>query len=317
MAWEKMFGFSPVGSQDATEEEDMDTSDTPWIWFYLSETGAWHMFESSAEVPITCQDVEEFYLRNSQGYVETQSNGRWYRINFSAMILSDLRTGLNMPIKRSFRAETETRCTCKWVGNGIPAEWEPMNSRRPFQLFAVGKNTTEYLTVKSYFKGPLEDRQMSFYRIQNMDLWGFYCQKREQMKRIIGCSHIEEQLLFHGTKKSNVNSICTYNFDHRLYGSNQGHVYGKGAYFAKHPGLADMYSKCSNEPLIDDKRCNPSHSKVMFVASVLVGRYTTGLSTFNKPQENYDSCVDDAFCPFIFVIFDHTQIYPKYLIEYL
>lgn len=30
-----------------SEEEEMDTSDTPWFWYYLADCGRWHRFEVS------------------------------------------------------------------------------------------------------------------------------------------------------------------------------------------------------------------------------------------------------------------------------
>ncbi|KAH3857500.1 hypothetical protein DPMN_100109, partial [Dreissena polymorpha] len=63
----------------------------------------------------------------------------------------------------------------------------------------------------------------------------------------------------------------------------------------------------------------------MFFAKVLVGSYTTGNPKLRKPPARYtddpfgkcyDSCVDNMQNPKIFVIFDTTQAYPEYLIEY-
>lgn len=38
-----MAGFEEVEHMEVA----MDTSDTPWCWFYLAECGVWHMFEVS------------------------------------------------------------------------------------------------------------------------------------------------------------------------------------------------------------------------------------------------------------------------------
>ncbi|XP_061178108.1 uncharacterized protein LOC133186799 [Saccostrea echinata] len=64
----------------------------------------------------------------------------------------------------------------------------------------------------------------------------------------------------------------------------------------------------------------------MFMAKVLVGRFTGGSSTYRKPPpldpvndpygKCYDSCVDNIHNPKVFVIFDSSQAYPDYLIEY-
>lgn len=31
--------------EESTENEEMDTSESNWCWFYLAECGVWHMFE--------------------------------------------------------------------------------------------------------------------------------------------------------------------------------------------------------------------------------------------------------------------------------
>lgn len=64
----------------------------------------------------------------------------------------------------------------------------------------------------------------------------------------------------------------------------------------------------------------------MFVARVLVGKYSGGSSKLRKPPpldpksdpfgKCYDSCVDNIHMPKIFVIFDSAQAYPEYLIDY-
>lgn len=65
----------------------------------------------------------------------------------------------------------------------------------------------------------------------------------------------------------------------------------------------------------------------VFFARVLVGKYTVGNPKLRKPPplypksdqygKCYDSCVDNEADPKIFVIFDSTQAYPEYLLEYI
>ncbi|XP_033751396.1 uncharacterized protein LOC117335480 [Pecten maximus] len=72
----------------------------------------------------------------------------------------------------------------------------------------------------------------------------------------------------------------------------------------------------------------PSNKTVhrMFLAKVLVGKYTGGHNGLRKPPplypctdpygKCYDSCVDNIHNPKIFVIFDTAQAYPSYVLEY-
>ncbi len=61
----------------------------------------------------------------------------------------------------------------------------------------------------------------------------------------------------------------------------------------------------------------------MFLADVLVGRYTQGDSTMQRPpnlpgndHELYDSTVNDVANPSIYVSYDREKCYPTYLIMY-
>lgn len=64
----------------------------------------------------------------------------------------------------------------------------------------------------------------------------------------------------------------------------------------------------------------------VFLASVLVGQYTIGNPKLRTPPplvanadqfvKRFDSCVDNKENPKIFVIFDSSQAYPEYLLEY-
>ena len=64
----------------------------------------------------------------------------------------------------------------------------------------------------------------------------------------------------------------------------------------------------------------------MFVAKVLCGNVTRGDPEYRippplegKPSTGpfYDSCVNSMENPTIYVVFDKSQCYPEYLIEYL
>lgn len=67
------------------------------------------------------------------------------------------------------------------------------------------------------------------------------------------------------------------------------------------------------------------HVHLMFLARVIVGRYTRGKRIYRKPPpidisvpygKCYDSCVNYMDDPSLFVVFDNSQYYPEYLIHY-
>jgi len=128
-------------------------------------------------------------------------------------------------------------------------------------------------------------------------------------------SSIERQL-FHGTSSEEVvRAIFRQNFDWRVSGCANDVVYGRGAYFARDARFSHKYSTARN-------RCKFCW---MFLARVLVGKYTVGKRDFVRPPpvnpaephgDLYDSCVNSLDRPTIFVVFDMDQCYPEYVIAY-
>uniref|UniRef100_A0AAR2IZA3 Poly [ADP-ribose] polymerase n=1 Tax=Pygocentrus nattereri TaxID=42514 RepID=A0AAR2IZA3_PYGNA len=266
--------------------EPMDTSDTPWYWFYQAECGIWHRIE-------VLYYLCDFYSKR--------------------FIVSFVSLSHEMKVKVSLVCN---RCKCADQAPSVPAHWENMDPEKPYQAFCLNQDTNEFKKVEKYIQemGLLHKPIKNIYRIQNVDLWELYCRKRAQLKKLKGQPDIEEQMLFHGTSRDNVHSICLYNFDCNLSDQKRrAHILGKGTYFAKHASYAANYS------LIAKPGVNTL--QIMFLARVTVGKYKQGQSDLCKPdgdqKENiHDSCVDNEMYPRIFVIFDSNQIYPEYLLEY-
>ena len=128
----------------------------------------------------------------------------------------------------------------------------------------------------------------------------------------LAATGVSECVLFHGTPdEATVRCICHQNFDPRMHGRH-GTVYGKGVYFSTTAKYSDGYSQNSGR-------------RFMFVARVLVGKSAVGKPNLQRPPpidpsrphgSLFDSCVNSASKPSIFVIFDNDQCYPEFLIEY-
>ncbi|CAG5128267.1 unnamed protein product [Candidula unifasciata] len=117
---------------------------------------------------------------------------------------------------------------------------------------------------------------------------------------------VTEKQLYHGTHRSTLEAIARKGFDWRLSGKH-----------AHERATADL-----TKTFARDANCE---THFMFVARVLVGRHTGGKAGLKRPPpldennpfgKSYDSCVDDIFCPQVYVIFDSNQAYPEYIIEY-
>nr|XP_056711380.1 protein mono-ADP-ribosyltransferase PARP11 isoform X2 [Euleptes europaea] len=253
-----------------------------------------------------------------------------YRLDFSGMKQTNLTTGKQRPIKRAPFSITAFSYICENQSIPIPSHWENVNSEEPFQLIPLQKQTNEYEKVSSRFGETMEGNRIKrIHRIQNLDLWEFFCRKKNQLKKKRRVFFINEQMLFHGTSGEFVEAICIHNFDWRINGMHAA-VYGKGTYFARDASYSSRFCK-------DDMKHSNTFQihgvdlqlhmfrkhKVMFLARVLTGDYITGDSKYVRPPSKdgsfvnlYDSCVDNTWNPKIFVIFDANQIYPEYLIEF-
>ncbi|XP_053574721.1 protein mono-ADP-ribosyltransferase PARP11 [Bombina bombina] len=313
--------------------EPMDVSNTQWGWFYLAECGKWHMFETSctAHCSISSEEIEQHYRMNPHAAVLFSTAKFNYRLDFIEMSQTNLCTGKKRPVKRAPFSITAFSYICENGSIPLPSHWENVNNAEPYQLVPLIKLSNEYTQVADRFGGTMnKDRIKAIVRIQNLDLWEFYCRKKAQLKKKKGIAEINEQMLFHGTSNDFVNAICIHNFDWRINGMHAT-VYGKGTYFARDALLSSNY--CKNN--IKHGNILQSHGveldnsasklrKSLFLARVLVGDYTTGAPHYIRPPSKdgslvnlYDSCVDNPFSPQIYVIFDNNQIYPEYIIHFV
>ncbi|XP_029453173.1 protein mono-ADP-ribosyltransferase PARP11 isoform X2 [Rhinatrema bivittatum] len=313
--------------------EDMDTSDTQWGWFYLAECGKWHMFESSSNAlcSVSSEDIERSFRLDPGGSICFKTTKYNYKIEFPVMKQINLTTEKQRPVKRAPFSITAFSYICENEAIPMPAHWENVNTEEPYQLVPLLKQTHEYNEVADRFgKTVPSDRIKRVQRIQNIDLWEFFCRKKAQLKKKRGVSEINEKMLFHGTSNEFVEAICIHNFDWRVNGIHAA-IYGKGTYFARDALYSSRY--CRNDGKHGDtfqihgvsveQRRIFHYCKAMFLARVLVGDYINGDGKYMRPPSKdgsfvnlYDSCVDNTWNPNIFVIFDANQIYPEYLIEF-
>ncbi|KAM4749580.1 protein mono-ADP-ribosyltransferase PARP11 [Rhinophrynus dorsalis] len=316
--------------------EEMDVSDTQWGWFYLAECGKWHMFETAttAQCTVSNEEIEQNYKLNPQGAVHFSTAKFNYRLDFTEMTQTNLCTGKKRPVKRAPFSITAFSYICDNGSIPLPSHWEHVNNSEPYQLIPLVNISNEYNEVANLFGNTLDkNRIKTIQRIQNLDLWEFFCRKKAQMKKRKGVSKINEEMLFHGTGSDFVDAICIHNFDWRI-NSVHGAVFGKGTYFARDASLSSQYCKNTGKHVstlqshsVGTATLNHHDSwqkKFMFLARVLVGDFTIGDAKYIRPPSKdgslvnlYDSCVDNPFCPRIYVVFDSNQIYPEYIIHFV
>ncbi|XP_063073845.1 protein mono-ADP-ribosyltransferase PARP12-like [Engraulis encrasicolus] len=274
----------------------LSMGNTTWVWYWKEAEGKWREYEIS-------DGLERRYLAGEKTLAFTIGIHQ-YELRFSDMVQKNISTKMERQVRR--------RPLLQNAPNGIPTYWDPN------LLPSVGyekiklKRSSEYSTILSLFdrtmQGPRWDI-LNIERIQNLLLWNFFTLQKHDMKAKTG-KDVDERFLFHGTDSKHVDAICSGNIDWRMCGKN-GTSYGEGSYFASDAKYSSSFTS----------KLGP---KSMFVCRVLVGDFTKGERNYKKPplkdeHQNipFDSCVNDPDNPSIFVIFEKSQIYPQYLIQYL
>lgn len=198
------------------------------------------------------------------------------------------------------------------LSHPAPPHWSKVNLLHDFEIVELETSGAEHKEVSQQFHRTLSDSRASIlriFRVQNLGLWDKYCSMKRSMTPRDGSEiDVNELRLFHGTPALlAARGICANNMDFRRSGDNVGVLYGKGSYFSKNAVYSHSYTH--------------GPSRYMFLAKVLVGKYTLGKPEYKSPPPReglklYDSCVDNEANPTIFVIFDLAQSYPEYLIQY-
>jgi hypothetical protein len=189
-----------------------------------------------------------------------------------------------------------------------------MPSNSAYIKTGIEQYTEEYNTVAQLFKKTTQKRfkVVQIERIQNPYLLGCYLLKKSEME-CMPYGYVEEKRVFHGTKQSNVHSICENNFDWRLHGDSTGNRYGKGVSFSPISYYASHYS---------DKNATV---KVMFLVRVLISKITVGHGNMTIPPLVWHGINHDSTLRYdttqkenghVIVKFSDNEYYPEYLIHY-
>uniref|UniRef100_F7HM89 Poly [ADP-ribose] polymerase n=1 Tax=Macaca mulatta TaxID=9544 RepID=F7HM89_MACMU len=290
------------------EVDDMDTSDTQWGWFYLAECGKWHMFQpdTNSQCSVSSEDIEKSFKTNPCGSISFTTSKFSYKIDFAEMKQMNLTTGKQRLIKRAPFSISAFSYICENEAIPMPPHWENVNTQVPYQLIPLHNQTHEYNEVANLFGKTMDrNRIKRIQRIQNLDLWEFFCRKKAQLKKKRGVPQINEQMLFHGTSSEFVEAICIHNFDWRINGIH-GAVFGKG-----HALTTAALQEAGTEPpgviglFVKGAAAAACHSSSMSPA-----RASTGHLAQEKPcRSQSPECWDSAGVPGEL----HTAVLPPLL----
>ncbi|KAM4873872.1 zinc finger CCCH-type antiviral protein 1 [Thomomys bottae] len=291
---------------------------TKWLWYWRHKSGQWIQYgevcDNQPSSDIDSSYLESFYQSCPRGVLPFQKGSENYELSFQGMIQTNVASKTQTDVVRRpvfvssldvirmkraavYHSQVSKPEASTWqshpqqAANSLPSS--------AYELLELNSCCQEYIMISETFKTTMKNFKITkIKKIMNAKLLDAFERKKWTMKKR------EEKLLFYATSQAHVDSICENNFDYILQGAHE-IKYGKGNYFTK-------------EAIYSHKRyaCDAKNT-VMFVARVLVGDSIEGNMTYTSPPSTYDSCVDTQLNPTVYVIFQKSQIYPAYLIEYV
>ncbi|XP_022804134.1 poly [ADP-ribose] polymerase 14-like [Stylophora pistillata] len=274
----------------------------------MSKTVQWYLVNTRGQhVPfdkMANNEIESAFKAKKPSLLFTHQNLK-AEINFGNDEVTFLRTGA---IKRVLRRDVLP----------LPDEWDPQprdvnGKEETLHLVSLEKESKEYKKVEDKFLQTMRGKAVitNIERIQNPSMHNSYMVRKQTMYAKNGT--IDNELeLFHGTKVECIKAINVQGFDRSLCGAN-GNAFGDGVYFAKDASYSITYSTP-----------DANGNRFMYLAGVLVGKYTVGKQGWKKPPAKdlskseilFDSLVNKEESPTIFVVFNDFHVYPKYLISF-
>ncbi|XP_021323967.1 protein mono-ADP-ribosyltransferase PARP10 [Danio rerio] len=272
-----------------------------WVWY---EQGSSKGTPYSPEATVFIENAWKL----KQKKIDILFNNQPYSIDLEKMEEHSLASGKSVPIKRKMMS-TEDLYT-----DGADEDYSLLSSMP--EVSTVDVNSDEFQDVVKEFYDTLQDnhnkiRIIKVEKLMNKLLHDQYRLKKASIEQSTSEPQFE-RTLYHGTSETSVKEICIHGFNRSFCGKNAT-VYGQGVYFAVNASLSvsDTYSPP-----------NADGHKFIFVAKVLTGEFTVGKHEMKAAplKENsavpfrYHSVTDQINSPTLFVIFNDTQAYPKYLI---
>lgn len=222
------------------------------------------------------------------------------KVNLRNKEATDWLTGRTYKVKREEAA-------------ALPDYWDPMSVEEKLKKISLLPSSTEYKRVaQDFLRTAPKFKILNIERVQSLYLWQAYKVLEQRFQTKNGKAEVGERILYHGTAAATCNSI-------EKSGFNRGYTtvaaYGVGVYFAMTASYS-AHDRFSPRDTAGHKR--------MYVARVLTGRSAQGDPSMrvppprstSDPHDCYDSLVDNAQQPTMFVVFHDDQAYPEYLVTF-
>ena len=201
----------------------------------------------------------------------------------------------------------------------VPEYWEPQpkdanGKELVVHLVTLNSNDPnqkdEFKKISDHFQQTASQQKvLQIQRVQNPSLFKLYLLKKQSLDNKNGSN---EKFLFHGTKGDRLHEINKAGLNRNFAGTINGNAFGRGVYFARDASMSVGYAPAMS-----------SGQRYMYYTRAAVGQYAVGNTNMIVPpkkgggdDDSYDSTVNNATNPTIFVLFNDNQYYPEYLITF-
>lgn len=205
---------------------------TEFLWMSALNEGTWYHIKEEKSVfgnydqfksklNISTDAIENAFNKHHSGKVDIRQNNVTYIVNFNCMTIEDISAGEIHQLRcvKEYKESQIAKYGYQLPGFSIPNYWSPMPDSVDTFYVALNENCDEFVfslkmlqkELPNYFIVRME-------RIQNLFHMKNYENKTKYIRKKYPDKDLDEQLLFHGTKKKNLRDICEQNLDWRLYG---------------------------------------------------------------------------------------------------
>jgi hypothetical protein len=202
-----------------------------------------------------------------------------------------------------------------WQHSAPPTKLDLTLKQPHFNKVTLPTNSTEYTKVLKKFNSCGMNGTgtvVSIVRIDNYNLWKWYCMRRSVIEKNNG-GNANELQLFHGCPYLVADVISNEGFDLRV--AKFSGAWGSGIYFAPQSSTSNGYASGAPQ--------SGTRHKTMFLSRVAVGAEfsSPGDSSLRKaplrPNSHlhYDTSVAQQ-SKWAYIVYENNQAYPEYLITY-
>ena len=244
-----------------------------------------------------------------------------YEINLNSFAAPIVQLNTKTRVKRSVRSIIKQYTT---LSNGVPATWLPHDAGENCKMVGLCNSSKEWDYVEKMLSSDLPNAKLiKVERVQNINLWNYFCFRREEARKLSGETDIKS--VWHGTRYTDPMCICNDKKDGFMMQHSRKGKWGCGIYFAAKASYSNQYAYMGRQKPPSTLSHQKKQTKSLILAKLVVGDavFLKPDSTLrfcphkNKGQGRYDTVTGVTGGSKIYVVYENGRAYPEYLVTYM